>query len=243
MPGIIRSELLKMRHTFSMKLVILAPLVTMLLSFLLGGDYVQFSAYNWWYFMILPLVVTLCSAGMIVREKETGMQNIVCLPVKFNKIWFGKIAALVILLFVSNLLLWISTTTVGFVTKVTVSPLDGLIGCMLLFLTHLWQIPFIMLSVNFMGYIPTVLVSMAANMILSAALAETEWFLFIPYAIPARIVCPFFKMHTNGIPLETGSPLLSGGYVLPALMIGLGVALAVFWGSSKLFSRGGWTHE
>lgn len=238
MSGIIQSELLKMRHTFSMKLVILAPLVTLLLSYLLSGIYVQFSAYNWWYFMILPFVVSSCSAGMIVREKKTGMQNVVCLPVKFDKIWFGKTAALVILLFAANLLLWISTTAVGSVTTVTVSPLDGLIGCMLLFLAYIWQIPFIMLSVNFMGYIPTVLVSMAANVILSAALAETEWFLFVPYAIPARIVCPFFKMHINGIPLETGSPLLSGGYVLPALIISLGFALAVFWVGSKLFSRG-----
>lgn len=243
MLGIIRSELLKMRHTFSMKLVILAPLVILLLGYLLSSSYVQLSAYNWWYSMILPLVVSLCSASMIVQEKKNGMQNIVCLPVRFDKIWLGKTAALVILLFVTNFLLWIATTAVGFVTKVTVSPLDGLIGCMLLFLTYLWQIPFIMLSASFMGYIPTVLLSMAANMILSAAGAETEWFLFVPYAIPARIVCPFFKIHANGIPLENGSPLLSGGYILPALIISLVFALAVFWGSSKLFSRGGWLHE
>ena len=76
MLGIIRSELLKMRHTFSMKLTILAPLVTLLLGYLLSGSYVQLSAYNWWYSMILPLVVSLCSASMIVREKRTGTQNI-----------------------------------------------------------------------------------------------------------------------------------------------------------------------
>ena len=239
---IVRSELLKMRHTFSLKLVILAPLLTLLLAYLLSGSYVQLSAYNWWYSMILPLVVSLCSASMIVREKKTGMQNIVCLPVRFDKIWLGKTMAFVILLFAANLLLWILTTAVGFATKVTVSPIDGLIGCMLLFLTYIWQIPFIMLLVNFVGYIPTVLVSLAANMILSAVGAEAEWFLFVPYAIPTRIVYPFFKMHANGIPLESGSPLLSGEYVLPALMISLMFALVVFGISSKLFSRGGRTH-
>lgn len=241
--GIILSELLKMRHTFSMKIVILAPLVTLLLGYLLSGSYVQLSVYNWWYFTILPLVVSLCSASIIVRERKKGMQNIVCLPVRLNKIWLGKTAALVILLFITNLLLWVTTTAVGLVTKVMVSPLDGLIGCMLLFLTYLWQIPFIMLSAGFMGYMPTVLISMAANMILSAACAEKEWFLFVPYAIPARIVYPFFRVHANGIPLENSSPLLSGGYVLPALSISLVFALAVFGGSLKLFSRGGWLHE
>lgn len=93
MLGIIQSELLKMRHTFSMKLVILAPLVILLLGYLLSNSYVQLSAYNWWYSMILPLVVSLCSASMIVREKKNGMQNIVCLPVRFNKIWMGKTVA------------------------------------------------------------------------------------------------------------------------------------------------------
>lgn len=242
MLGIIRSELLKMRHTFSMKLVVLAPLVTLLLGYLLGGSYVQLSAYNWWYSTILPLVVSLCSASMIVREKKNGMQNIICLPVRLDKIWLGKMAAFVMLLFASNLLLWISTTVVGFVTKVTVSPMDGLIGCMLLFLTYIWQIPFIMLLVDFMGYIPTVLISLAANMILSAVGAEEDWFLCVPYVIPTRIVYPFFKMHANGIPLESGSPLLSGEYVLPALIISLIFAFVVFGVSSKLFSRGGRTH-
>ncbi len=38
MLGIIRSELLKVRHTFSMKLVIFAPLVILLLGYLLSGS-------------------------------------------------------------------------------------------------------------------------------------------------------------------------------------------------------------
>ena len=66
MLGIIRSELLKMRHTFSLKLIFFAPLVTLLFGYLLSGNYVQLSAYNWWYSMILLLVVSLCSASMIV---------------------------------------------------------------------------------------------------------------------------------------------------------------------------------
>ena len=192
--------------------------------------------------MILPLVISLCSANMVAREKKTGMQNIVCLPVRPDKIWLGKTAVSAILLFEANLLLWISTTAAGFVTEVTVSPLDGLTGCMLLFLTYLWQISFIMLIVDLMGYLPAVLVSLAANIVLSAVLSETEWFLFVPYAVPARIVCPFFKMHVNGIPLESGSPLLTGGYVLPALIASLAFASVVLGISAKLFSRGDGLH-
>ena len=99
-----------------------------------------------------------------------------------------------------------------------------------------------MLLVNLMGYIPAVLVSLAANMILSAVGAEAKWFLYVPYAIPTRIVYPFFSMDGNGIARVRGSALLSGEYVLPALIISLVFALVVFLVSSKLFSRGGRTH-
>ena len=65
----------------------------------------------------------------------------------------------------------------------------------------------------------------------------------IPYAIPARVVCPFFKMRPNGLPIETSSPLLDIAPVFPALAISLLLAAAAFWGCSKLLGKGGKTHD
>lgn len=237
--GIFQSELLKMRHTFSMKLVFAAPLATALLGVLLSGRFAQLSIYNWWYTILLPVVVSLWAASTIVREKNTGMQNVICLPVRLETIWLGKTLALVCMLFETNLLLWLITTALGFFTGRTVAPLDGFIGCMLLCPTDLWQIPFIMLLASFMGYLPAVLGATAANLLLSACGTESVWFLWNPYAIPARIVCPFFKMHHNGIPLEPGSPLRAGGAVCPALAVSLLLALLVFLCSARLFRKGG----
>ena len=132
MYGMVKSELMKMRHTFSMKLVFFAPLATLLLGYILSGSYVQLSAYNWWYTIILPVLVSMLSASMIVRERNTGMQNILCLPVSSSKIWLGKIMALILLVLGANLLLWLATTAAGFAASMEVSPLNGLIGCILL---------------------------------------------------------------------------------------------------------------
>ncbi|MBU9738097.1 lantibiotic immunity ABC transporter MutE/EpiE family permease subunit [Diplocloster agilis] len=239
MSGIIQSELLKMRHTFSMKLVFTAPLTAALLGYLLSGSFAQLSTYNWWYTILLPVVVAMWAAGMIVREKNTGMQNVVCLPVRFDKIWLGKTLTLAIMLFGMHLLLWLITTVMGLLAGTAVSPPDGLIGCMLLFLTYLWQIPFIMLLAGFMGYLPAVFGAAAASVLLSAFGTEKAWFLLNPYAIPARIVCPFFKIHHNGLPLNNSSPLLFKGPVLPALAVSLLLALLVYLCSSKLFRKGG----
>lgn len=238
MYGMVKSELMKMRHTFSMKLVFFAPLATLLLGYILSGSYVQLSAYNWWYTIILPVLVSMLSASMIVRERNTGMQNILCLPVSSSKIWLGKIMALILLIFGANLLLWLATTAAGFAASMEVSPLNGLIGCILLALTFVWQIPLVMLLTSLMGYFPALILSVGANLLLSTIGAEKSWFFLDPYAIPARVVCPFFGMHPNGLPLENGSSLLDGAAAVPGVLIGLTLLVLMTWVGSRLFGKG-----
>lgn len=227
-----------MRHTFSMKLVFFAPLATLLLGYILSGSYVQLSAYNWWYTIILPVLVSMLSASMIVRERNTGMQNILCLPVSSSKIWLGKIMALILLVLGANLLLWLATTAAGFAASMEVSPLNGLIGCILLALTFVWQIPLVMLLTSLMGYFPALILSVGANLLLSTIGAEKSWFFLDPYAIPARVVCPFFGMHPNGLPLENGSSLLDGAAAVPGVLIGLTLLVLMTWVGSRLFGKG-----
>lgn len=237
--GIVRSELLKMRHTFSLKLVFFAPFITVLIGYMLSPHDFQYSAYNWWYTMLLPVVVSLWSASTVTREKSTGMQNIVALPIKSEKIWMSKMVAIFGLLLCSNLLLWGIATLVGSFTAASISPVDSLIGCMVLFLVYLWQLPFIALLADKTGYLFAVFVSSAGNIILSAVSAAKAWFIFNPYAIPARVVSPFFNMHPNGIPLESGSPLLETGYVLPGIGVNVLLAIVLLWGCSKWLGAGG----
>ena len=243
MYGMVKSELMKMRHTFSMKLVFFAPLATLLLGYILSGSYVQLSAYNWWYTIILPVLVSMLSASMIVRERNTGMQNILCLPVSSSKIWLGKIMALILLVFGANLLLWLATTAAGFAASMEVSPLNGLIGCILLALTFVWQIPLVMLLTSLMGYFPALILSVGANLLLSTIGAEKSWFFLDPYAIPARVVCPFFGMHPNGLPLENGSSLLDGAAAVPGVMIGLTLLVKMTWVGCRLFGKGSGKYE
>lgn len=242
MIGIIRSELLKMRHTFSLKLVFLAPVITVLIGYVLSPHDFQYSAYNWWYTMLLPIIVAMWSANTVIQEKNTAMQNIVCLPVKSQKLWMGKIAALSVLLLFSNMLLWCIASLVGGITAASLPLMDSFIGCMLLVLTYLWQLPAIAWLAHKSGYLFAVLASSAATIILSAVSAAKPWFMLNPFGIPARVVAPFFNMQPNGIPLENGSPLLDTGIIFPAIGISLSLAAALIWGCSKWIGSGGPSH-
>ena len=103
---LIRSELLKMRHTFALKLFIAAPVVTLGLGYFLSCKSVQLTAYNWWYTLILPITIAIWCANIISCEQRTQYQNILCLPIAMRKIWFSKLLAVTVLLFLTSLVMW-----------------------------------------------------------------------------------------------------------------------------------------
>ena len=241
--NLVRSELLKLRHTFSIKLFIIAPLVTLLLGYILSGNSVQFTAYNWWYTMIFPVTISLWSANAISREKGTQYQNLLCLPIDLKKLWFSKLFAIVVLLLLSSLLMWGGCTAFGAYTKMNVEMWDGFLGCMLLLVAFLWQIPLVMWTTKRMGHLAAILLSFGCNMVFSMAGAESSLFFLNPFAIPARIVCPFFKMHPNGLPIESNSILFEKGMILPAVAISFLLFVAASFITAKLFSKGEKCHD
>lgn len=235
--GIVQSEILKVRHTFSMKLILAAPFATLLLGYLLNGSFVQYAAYNWWYSVIFPMTISVWCAGMIQKEKNSGFQNILCSPIPIGKIWFGKNLAIILFLFVTNFWMWAGCTAIGYFTTLNITPINGMAGCILLFLAYIWQVPFSMLLSDKVGYLPAILLSFAGNILLFSVGVGKSWFFLNLYAIPSRIVCPFFGIYPNGLLLENDSPLWNTDGILPAVMISLGFALFILVISTILFSK------
>lgn len=238
MLNLIRSELLKMRHTFSLKLFFIAPVVTLGLGYFLSGKSVQFTGYNWWYVMIVPIMIANWSADLISKERHIQYQNVLCLPIAKRKLWLSKLLAVVVLLFVSNLVMWFGCTLFGLFTVMNIDVLNGFIGCMLLFLTYIWQIPLIMWIAKKANYLVAVLIAFGCNIVLSVGGAESKLFYMNPFAIPVRIVCPFFKIRPNGLPIKNGSFLLDTGSVVPGVGISLVLALLCYVLTAWLFNRG-----
>lgn len=235
--GIVQSEILKMKHTFSMRLVFFAPFFTLMLGYFLSGSSIQYAAYNWWYTAIFPMTISVWCADIITKEKNTGFQNILCLPTHLGKIWIGKSFAVITLLFVTNLLMWIGCTAFGYFTTMNITLTDGMEGCLFLFLTYIWQVPFIMFISDKAGYLTAILSSFAGNILLFSVGVGKPWFFLNPYAIPARIVCPFFGVYPNGLILESDSPLWNTDCILPAVVISLVLAIFILAVSAMLFSE------
>ncbi len=100
---------------------------------------------------------------------------------------------------------------------------DRKLGEKAVFTLPAWQIPLCLLLEQKCGTVATILINMVANIILSANFA-TERMCLIPYAVPARLMCPVLKILPNGLPAEPGnitfSPeLLSWESILPGLVV------------------------
>lgn len=243
MVNLISSEFLKMKGSFSKNLIFIGPLFTLALGYVLSGNLVQLTAYNWWYTMILPVIVSVWGTSIIRREENTQYQNILCLPVNIRKTWISKIFTLFMLLFITGLIMFLGGMFFGTFTIMNISLINGFIGNILLCISYLWQIPLLMLGTKFIGDMPTFLLSIVGNLFLSLLGAETKWFLINPFAIPARVVCPFFKMHPNGLIIENESYLLDKSIIIPSISISLIVAGILFILTTLIFVRGVEKHD
>jgi ABC-2 type transport system permease protein len=228
MVKLIFAEYQKLKRTFSKKMVLLAPLAIVFLCANLGlGESFQKGSYNWWSSFVLPGALTLICANVIEKDKKKiHYHGILSLPSNPVKIWAGKIGTCVFLYLISCMVFFAGVTLGGLYYGSSVSLMQSAVGNALLFITFLWQIPLCMFFTDRMGLFPTVFINLAGNMLCTTFASRTSHWK-IPYAIPARLMCPVIKVLPNGLSVPANDPLLSTNVILPGILITLTLFIAL----------------
>ena len=199
------AEQMKYRHTFLGKAFFVAPLLTLLLGIKLSPAYVVLTSFNWWYMFLLPAMLSIVSCSCGEKDRKLGEKAVFTLPVSLKRARLIKIFYCSLWLFLACIVQCILTFVAGQVFQAkysdTITIFHALFAGVLLFLTYAWQIPLCLLLEQKCGAAATILINMAANIILSANFA-TEGMWLIPYAVPARLMCPVLKILPNGLPAE-----------------------------------------
>lgn len=225
MQKLISAEYQKLTRTFTKKLIWFAPIVTLFLSGILGaGTTFQSGGYNWWYVMLLPGMLTLICAGVVQNDqKKLKYRGILSLPINPGKIWVGKIGVCTLLYLISCIVFFICVTLGGFARGTSIPLIQSAAASVLLFITFLWQIPWCMFLTERLGMFATVIINVVGSeaFCVIAAKLSIGWMWWIPYAIPAHIMCPVIKVLPNGLPVPANDPLLSTSIILPGVVINL----------------------
>jgi len=223
MVNYIKSEFLKQKKRFTLKLLWLSPLIPIALSIILmGGDYFKEGAFNWWYTLILPGSLSMIVAFTVSVEKKHNRHGLFAVCINKKILWLSQIFMNTILLLFTNLIYFVFLILMGAFLGIHVPFTDSLTASFVLFLTFTWQIPVFMFISEKISSFSSIIISLVCNMGFGIFFATTKLW-FVPFAIPARLMCPIIKVLPNGLPLPAGHHLSDNRVILTGLIITTGL--------------------
>lgn len=229
----LKSEHLKYKHHFCRKSIWLMPMVTVLITFfLMGGDYVQMGAYNWWYILILPFTITYIATTFIQNEKAYLYHGLFTVVKEKEKLWYAKIILAILYISGSCLFFAVLIMLMGMVFKMSISGMANGLACLLLVITFMWQMPLMMFLALKVNTFILLIISIGLNIYCACWYGITPGW-YVPFAIPARLMCPILKMAPNGLAIDAASHLLDTSVILP----GVGITILLVVGLSVVTAR------
>lgn len=244
MGRIIQAELLKGKRSFGRKSLVIFPLlVSCMAIFLMGGQFTQIGAYNWWYMILLPMTVGLICTNLVDSDKRLFFFNVNALPVSSSKAWQGKIWTGVLYLVFGNGLVFGLTTLSGLLFPAQYPFWRGITAGIVLTIIWAWQIPFGLFLAGRFNSIVTFLGILFLNILCSGQDIAGGNLWYLPFAIAPRVMAPIIEINLNGIPLEAGSPLHDTSVILPGLVITIILFIVGYFLTTKWFSNRGRYHE
>lgn len=221
MINIIKAEFQKAKRASINKFIIITPLFTILLSFLLGGG--QNGAYNWWYTMFLPAMIAIISAQTITREEKLSYKGLLLYPQNKGSIWIGKIIYVAILLIFSSLIFMIGIIGIGLINQTTILLNANILATVALIVTLLFNIPLsLLLTVKFNMFV-TILFNIILTTFGVVSFGSRYFSVFYPYGISSALMVPILHILPNGLPVPVGSSLLDVN-----ISVGIGINILIF---------------
>lgn len=232
----IKSEALKMKHTFSEKICWLMPVLTLLLSAVLMWGYFAVNSYNWWYGTMLPGMTAIICGLAGQKDKKMKNQAVASLPISLKKVWEAKIVICCKGIVIGCMVVFLGEYILVFLAQrlfhmqfsITVTLTQGLAATLILIVTTVWQVPFYLCLNQIIGFFPTVLMGFGLSAVIGILSAVESFWYLVPFAIPARLMCPILGVLPNGLPAQPGNmtftpELLSESVILP------GICISVLW--------------
>jgi ABC-2 type transport system permease protein len=95
------SENLKTKHLFVRKLSVYGPIIAILLILLLSSDFLYIHLFNWWYAIILPIMISFSCVLLSRIDGKMNDRAVKGLAISFINIWIAKSLVGIKYLFIS----------------------------------------------------------------------------------------------------------------------------------------------
>lgn len=230
----IKTELMKEKRSANFKLGVIVPIIFVLFNIAMvslmgkspeGKSYILATSFNWYPFLILPIVLSLLVVNISGKEKREHIVLQKSKNLSFAKMELAKniitVAELFTIIVVSTILMFtVATFFLG--ERISLSQLIMATICL-----FIGSLPVVVLSFLIYGLIKKKAILILLNFVLtfpSAVIAVTNSWILFPWSYNLRMLSPVVGVHPNGTFLENGSELMN----MEATYLGLFLSIAVY---------------
>lgn len=230
----IKTELMKEKRSANFKLGIIVPIIFVLFNIAMvslmgkspeGKSYILATSFNWYPFLILPIVLSLLVVNISGKEKSEHIVLQKSKNLSFAKMELAKniiiVAELFTIIVVSTILMFtVATFFLG--ERISLSQLIMATICL-----FIGSLPVVVLSFLIYGLIKKKAILILLNFVLtfpSAVIAVTNNWILFPWSYNLRMLSPVVGVHPNGTFLDTGSELMN----METTYLGLFLSIAVY---------------
>lgn len=235
----LRSEHLKFKRTISNKLLWIAPMLTALFAWIIGGFYgFQYMAIYWWYAFLMPgTIAILCALSNLKEERAGNYYSVFSMPLDFTRFEIAKSVILVKKLLVAALFLsaFISISNLISPATAVYSVKQTLIGSIAVVVASIWQIPLCFFLMRKGGVMVPIIINSLLGVLSPLFFGKMTINWIIPYCWSAKLAEPLMGIQMNGT--FTGNMVFSGS-VLTVLTLSLLLFSILSYLDAKNFARG-----
>lgn len=202
----LQAEHLKNKRTFAKKLIVLAPVVTVLMN-IFAPLWFQLNSYNWWYILLYPGFLTLVCAMLEQRDNgKLKYRAVLTLPVDLKETWKAKIGIAGLYVTWGNLLFLVLNLVGGYIIfavyeiPLAVNVLQAVFGTLCIVIASLWEVPLSLWLSKKVGIFLTVVLNVGVGSILGIFAATSNLWFLCPYSWGPHLMISVLKIMPNGVP-------------------------------------------
>ena len=233
MVNILKAELLKEKRSANARILLLAPIIFIVFNLLMnmlmspnskGHSYLLATAFNWFPLLILPIVISLLVTNILLKEKQSHLNQQKSLGLDKKKIKLAKsfiiLTEVFIIVMISTLVIYIIA---NFILKENINLAMLLKAGIVLFIGSLPLVgfSFFIMSLSSKSFILLILNFILS--IISPTIAVKDLWKFYPWSYSLRILAPIVGVHPNGTFLDINSPLWNKNVITLGIILSLSV--------------------
>ena len=237
----LKAEHLKFKRTISNKLLLIAPLLTAVFAWIVGGFYgFQYITFYWWYAFLLPgTIAILCSLAHQKEERAGKYYSVLSAPINLKQFEYAKALILIEKLIVAALFLAVFAAVSNLISPALAVYSVGrnFAGSIALIFASIWQIPVCLLLARKTGFLIPIVANTLLGILMPILFGNTAIAWVCPYCWAAKTAELLMGIESNGT--FAGVADFSWQVLLPLVFSVILYVLLTLWDAANFSKKEG----